>query len=354
MVKLRFLHLAIASTIFVSSCKGQNEAVVQKERSEVIATEKGQTKIPKPKGTYSSAAIDRAMQDKAGNIWFTSNGEGIYRYNGTHFHNFTVADGLDNNIVYSILEDKSGTIWAGTKTGLNRYDGKTFTPVKLTTPISFNLPHLPATPSKENAVWSIMQDSKGTLWFGTDDAVYCYDGKNFSFFLANYNILNKDQLKLKAIFSILEDKNGHIWFGSCTEEGISRFDGVSLTAIVPHKDILRTNDILETKDGTLWFSTSFSGLCSYDGKTFLRNVFKAKGSAQSNAIQDKSGNLWLSTADGIASYDGKTLNVLTDKEGLPKENVWPVLEDKSGNLWFSSVAMGLYRYDGKSFSKLSE
>jgi ligand-binding sensor domain-containing protein len=52
----------------------------------------------------------------------------------------------------------------------------------------------------ENTVWSMMQDKNGTIWFGTDDGVYCYDGKAFSRFLDNQTVINKDSLNSKEYF----------------------------------------------------------------------------------------------------------------------------------------------------------
>jgi ligand-binding sensor domain-containing protein len=51
----------------------------------------------------------------------------LSRYDGTSFTRFTTRDGLIDNSIWSILEDKTGNIWVGTReTGLSLYDGKTF------------------------------------------------------------------------------------------------------------------------------------------------------------------------------------------------------------------------------------
>ena len=74
-------------------------------------------------------AIDaNVLWDKEGNMWFTTDENGVFRYDGKGFKNFTTKDRLINNSVFSILEDKSGNIWFGTRGfGLSRYDGKNFT-----------------------------------------------------------------------------------------------------------------------------------------------------------------------------------------------------------------------------------
>ena len=156
------------------------------------------------------------MQDKAGNLWFGTTGEGVYRYDGKTFTQFTVKDGLSNNKVWSVLEDKDGNIWFGTTDGICFYNGKKNIPV----PITGNF--LPTVSnnnyytdwSTKNTVCSMLQDKSGKVWFGTGDGVYCYDGKSFTHFLQKDEVLNKEGLHLKMVDCILEDKNGNIWFAS--------------------------------------------------------------------------------------------------------------------------------------------
>lgn len=352
------INTLLLAVMLFTSCNGQvntNSPKNTKPTTELFS------KIPKPRFINKEASFGCSIQDKEGNLWFGSNGDGLYCFNGKSFKNFTMNDGLDNNIVYSILEDKAGNIWVGTKTGLNRYTpsiamsegGKTFThyPIVVTNNNNSSL---------INGVWSMMQDKKGTTWFGTDEGIYCYNGVYFTHFLDNKSIINKDSLKLKAIFAILEDKAGNVWFGSCVDEGISQFDGKNLSSIVPHKDIRRTNRIIEDKKGILWFAASFNGLCSYDptqnidSKAYSKNVFNSKIGYQCNVLESKAGTIWFDINEGLGIYDGKKLKTITVKDGLPNKNMFPMLEDKDGNLWLSSPLMGLYRYDGKTFSNFSE
>jgi ligand-binding sensor domain-containing protein len=351
------IYLFLLLLVYLSSCKGQDKM------EKVATTASESTKILKPQGIYKEAAIGSGVQDKSGNIWFGSNGEGIYRYDGKTFTHFTTKDGLDNNIVYSILEDKAGNIWVGTKTGLNRYTPsasfKAGEKAFIQIPIIVNRNN---NASFINGVWCMMQDKKGTIWFGTDEGVYCYSGIYFTRFLDNSEVFNKDTLQLKAIFSIFEDKTGKIWFGACMDEGISRFDGKTLTNIIPYNDVRRVNNIMEDKSGNLLFATSFNGICRYEpssllkvgGKAFTKNIFMRKQGYQGNVLKDKSGNIWFDDENGLGYYEGKTFKTLTKADGLPNNNLFPILEDKAGNIWFSSVGMGLYRYDGKAYTNFSE
>jgi ligand-binding sensor domain-containing protein len=68
------------------------------------------------------------FEDKKGNLWFSTDKNGVYRYDGKTLYNYTTANGLVNNSVFSILEDKGGNLWFGTRWfGLSRFDGISFT-----------------------------------------------------------------------------------------------------------------------------------------------------------------------------------------------------------------------------------
>jgi len=91
----------------------------------LLTSEKaGLINITKNSG-LSNATIMSIIEDKKGNLWFSSDGKGVWRYDGKSFKNFDTKDGLLNNSVFSIIEDKKGNLWFGTRnTGLYRYDGK--------------------------------------------------------------------------------------------------------------------------------------------------------------------------------------------------------------------------------------
>ena len=110
----------------ITSCNGQVKTGLQKE---VVSDPKtnvgGQPKIIRTQGIVSGN-LHCNLQDKAGNIWFSTSGEGVYRYDGKSFTNFTKNEGLPSNYIQSIIEDKAGNLWFGTSEGISRYDGKSF------------------------------------------------------------------------------------------------------------------------------------------------------------------------------------------------------------------------------------
>ncbi len=201
----------------------------------------GQPKLTGTNGSNEYQHVSCGIQDKNGNIWFGTTGEGVYKYDGKLFTQFTVKDGLKSNYVWSILKGKSGEIWFGTSKGICRFDGQNIIPVTINFMIRplLNNNYYYTDWSTKNTVWSIMQDKTGKICFGTGDGVYCYNGLNFTRFLNNDNVINKDSLQLKVVSDILEDSNGNIWFASGMppgNEGFCRYDGTKIESFKPKSE----------------------------------------------------------------------------------------------------------------------
>jgi ligand-binding sensor domain-containing protein len=350
---------------FLTSCGGQvktNTPNYSVAKTKSIYT--GQPKLIKTQGSKIDDEVRCSFQDKAGNLWFGTTGEGVYRYDGKLFTQFTIKDGLSSNSVWSVLEDNAGNILFGTTDGLCRYDGKNI----ISFPVKGNFISSTSSDgyyndwSKKNTVWSMLQDRTGKIWFGTGDGIYCYDGKIFTRFLDNSTIINKNGLQLKMVEDILEDKYGNIWFASGMPpggEGVCLYDGKSITRFKPNGENW-FRYIVEEKNGNIWFGGRHNGNFLYDGKTFTN--FKEKVGIGNSILADKAGDIWftgeendnLESVGGIWCYDGRTFKNFTTKDGMGKYFVWTMIEDKNGHIWIGTRNTGLYKYDGKTFTSFSE
>lgn len=358
-IRLTFISL-LWSSIFCTSVNGQVRSNLPNENTTIAIGLPNS--IKKGQGN-----VHCSLQDKKGNLWFGTTYQGVFLYDGKSFTNFTTRDGLNCYSVYSMAEDKKGNIWFGTNAGLSLYDGKTFAYI----PLSFtkgNYVYPSALPNneipKDNGVTSIIEDKSGKLWFGTDNGVYCYDGKVFTRFLDDPTVINSNGLTLLLVQCMLEDKHGNIWF-TTKIEGVCLYDGKSIINYKPD-DELWFRGLLEDKNGNIWAGTRYKGVYRYDGKTFTRILQNSSFDSYTvlSIIQDKSGNIWFGTEAGDESkretegglwrYDGKTVQNISKKDDLNHPAVWSILEDKSGNLWIGTRSTGLCRYDGKTFTRFSE
>jgi len=351
-----FLVLLFAFT----SCNGQTKGDLTKEKvskSKVVSNKR--PKLIKTQGSHEGDNVNCSLQDRAGNLWFGTTGEGIYKYDGKSFTQFTVKNGLKSNQVHCILEDKKGRIWIGTARGAYFYNGKTFVEFQIT------LPKNP--PSNRRNVFNIIQDRSGQLWFATVNGVYVYDGKSFKPFVVNEG--GKGFLSQKNnVEYILEDNAGNIWFGGRGNKGVFRYDGQSITNLQlrNYNDFLpalQGNDhwawpVLQDKNGNIWFC-NWNGVYRYDGHSFT--TFTKKDGLASNTVarimEDKNGYLWFGCGaenNEICRYDGKSFTCFMIANGPRQKGIWSLLEDKTGNLWIGTRNTSLYRYDGTTFVNFSE
>ncbi|MBK7602572.1 MAG: hypothetical protein IPI15_03125 [Saprospiraceae bacterium] len=355
-------------SLFFTSCNGQ----IKTEKPKEIIVEQPSvagknTKLIKTLGSNEYQGISCGLEDKKGNIWFGTGTEGVFLYEDKVFTQFTIKDGLSSNVVRAILEDRDGNIWFGTNKGVCYYDGKTIQQIRKSITAGAQLSNTISAKSPfVNDVYSIMQDKKGIIWFGTKDGVVCYDGNNYTRFLDDYSIKNDSSLTLKYVQCMFEDKNGHIWFGSgpMAFEGIVFFDGKTLTKFKPQGEGW-VRKIAEEKSGNILFDTRHFGMITYDGKTFSDYVqphYLRKELLQAILVDSK-GNIWYGsdytndndiTKGGLWKYDGKSFTEFTKKDGLSNTSVTLILEDKKGNIWVGSRNCELYRYNGQTFEIFSE
>ena len=338
--------------LFGTACDGQVKKDLPKEKEH-----------PKLIKNIRNGNVQCGLQDKAGNLWFGTSDNGLYKYDGKSFSQFLVTNGLNSNNISSILEDKDGKIWIGTDAGLCFYDGKTFAEIKIPLPKNLH-PNKNEYYRNSHRVHSIMQAKSGRLWFVTIDGVYIYDGKSFTPFIIDENA-NGFMTSNDKVEHILEDKAGNIWFGGRTNEGVYRYDGKSITNFKLKELTLQFESKrvshnwawpqLQDKNGNIWFS-NWGGAYRYDGKTFT-SFTKSDGLPGYNGlvakiIEDKNGNLWFGGDGGLSRYDGKSFTCF--KDGLINPWIWAILEDKTRNLWVGTRETGLYLFDGKIFINYSE
>ena len=313
----------------------------------------------------SNKTVWSIIEDKKGNLWFGTDGgvskldlSGVEGDNsearigtgGATFTHYTEKEGLSNNKVTSIIEDRSGNLWFGTfGGGMNRYNNATFT-------------HYTEKKGLSNpTVLSMVEDRNGTLWFGTwGGGVNRYDGTTFTHYT------EKEGLSNNSVLSMIEDRNGNLWFGTLGG-GVSRFDGKNFTHYTKKEGLNHdvVFSILEDRSGNLWFGTFGDGVSRYDGKTFTHYT-ENEGLSHYTVLamlEDRNGNIWLGTEGGGVSRldlsgaegsDGAIIEHFTEKEGLSNNIVWSILEDRSGNLWFGTNGGGVSRYDGKTFLNFTE
>ena len=239
-------------------------------------------------------------------------GSGVYYYDGKSFKNFTTKDGLFNDEITCIYEDKTGNIWFGVNGGASRYDGMSFRNYVMNGDVmnedntGKSFPNI--RPPK--SVRSIIEDKTGKLWFGTRDNAFVYDGKSFTVVTNNGNPLTN-------VGTIIEDKKGNIWFGG---EGLWRYDGNTFTNFGNNYFLY----IYEDRNGNIWTGSTAHSLeqnwvlSRYEAKS-LENEKPTVTEIQRQPraifciLEAYDGSVWY-TSNGPVRYDGKTIQEFKSKE----------------------------------------
>lgn len=348
-------------TLFTISCDVQNQTKspnLQDDNKELFID-----KRPNPLNRDDRDVVTNGLLDKNGNMWFTTLTEGIYKYDGAEFINFTTKDGLCSNKVNSVIEDTDGLLWFATSKGLCSYDGEVFN--------SFPLPqkHVPSVspetglPSrKSEEILSLIQDKKGHFWLGTNaSGAYHFDGKTFTSYLRYKGRIHPvDNVYNNVIQSVVEDNLGDIWLTSQTHGGITRYDGKVFKAFTMEDGL--PDDMIFSSfkdfDGNLWFGTLDKGLIFYNKGSF--RFYNENDGLNNNMVscfhQDKTGKLWIGSfrESTVSWFDGKKFtSVPFDKEQKLVELRF-ITADKHENVWFGGRYGILYQYDGKELKDFTQ
>ncbi|MBE9562112.1 MAG: response regulator, partial [Proteobacteria bacterium] len=263
-------------------------------------------------------------------------------------------DGLSQSTVYTILQDSQGFMWFGTQDGLNKYDGYKFTHYK----------HIPNDPKSlsGNFITFIYEDTANNLWIGINDGgIAKYNRQQDNFTHYRHDPQNPNSLSSDGVLSIYEDTTGSLWI-TTYDAGLNHFDGKQFIHYRhdPNNPYSLSSDTLwrvqADATGLLWVGTDANGLNSLDYKanyvTRYQHDPNNPNSLSSDSITaihlDHQGNLWIGTIDaGLNQFkDNQFIRYINDPNNpnsLNNDTIWAIYEDNANNLWIATDG-GLDQY----------
>ncbi|GAB1855497.1 two-component regulator propeller domain-containing protein [Flavobacteriaceae bacterium MHTCC 0001] len=330
---------------------------------------------PQNRNSINKNIVKALFKDKTGIIWVGTNGGGVNKYDPkrkpfTHVTSTIQPESLSYDKIRSIYEDSHNNLWVGTEGGnlnmlpyqnSNDYIGfKEFTNIK-----------------KTFSIEEVEINGKKILLFGGESP----------YSIKQLDISNPQSIKEipvidlpnfgRSVFKILNDSDNNLWFGTYND-GIYRwlYDNTSKTYI---KDKLKSSNrdvfsipnniirnILEDRHGNIWFATG-DGLAMLPKEEKLNKnpkfkIFKHnplnKNSISHNYIlelfESKNGDIWIGTLGGglnklipTSSDNDKNFESYLREDGLPNNVIKGILEDDSGNLWISTNK-GISKFNPKT------
>lgn len=309
-------------------------------------------------------------QDQNGDYWFGSNGGGVYRYNDERITRYTKADGLSGDQVRGIEEDKQGNLFLSTNGGVSKFDGKKFTTLEV----------IEATSDKDG--WELNPGDHWMVFYPGSDGPYRYDGEKL-YHLKLSKSPAEDAFRTEypdasfspmGVYSVYQDRRGHLWFGTASV-GLCRYDGQSLSwmyeerlTTTPGGGAFGIRSIFEDRAGDFWICNTrqrfeISPEVKVEDGYSLIQYEKKEGlpDAQSDAsenfnyfpsmIEDAAGALWMACGnDGVWKYDGENVTRYEVGDGA---YVLRVFCDQRGKLWVGTLEHGIHTFDGTSFEPFS-
>jgi ligand-binding sensor domain-containing protein/serine phosphatase RsbU (regulator of sigma subunit) len=252
------------------------------------------------------------------------------------FDNYTIKNGLPSNVIMDILQDSKGYMWFATQNGISRFDGFNFKNFS----IEDGLPSI--------YTYCLFEDSKGNIWVGTDDAgIARYNGSEFTIYNAENGLVGNNEIE-----EFLEDHMGNIWVRT-RAEGVSKINNNTITNYTQETG-LPSNEVLSgfvDSKGRVWFGT-INGIIIFDGNE-RRTITTNEGLSNNTVwdiIEDKYNNYWIATqGGGIVKYNGKEFINYTTERGLSNDTTLTLMEDSYGNIWIGTYGNGLCKFNGNSF-----
>ncbi len=351
--------------------------------------------------SLSHNTIEVIMEDNAANLWVGTRGGGIsiLDLKPAKFTNFDLLTfKLKDNSVNSIVKQYDNILWGGTKSGLIRFDlssDKTDVFKSDGKPNSLSNDRIRSLCSEGDEVWvgtyeggvnkietrgeaykitqfratgaenkrlvsdavnHIFKDNSGNIWVGHIDGLskIMFD-KSGNYTVSRYSKEGETGkiLSDNYVTATFQDQQNRIWILTSSglnlynaeTNGFSHFFHKKENSLKIDEGENSFTDIYQTHDGRLWVGTSGGGLFLFDPlKNSFTKPYKATKALSSimSILADKSGNLWISTSDGLAKLDINTYDVISygieDDLAETGFNRTSACRTKDGTLYFGHIS----------------
>lgn len=235
------------------------------------------------------------------------------------FESISNEEGLSQSIVYCTLQDSRGFLWFGTEDGLNRYDGYQF--------LIFRHDQKNPDSISHNDIRVILEDRSGFLWIGTfHGGLTKYDPETGNFSHYRKTSGNPRTLSNDAIWSIHQDQSGILWIG--TDEGLNKFNSKTNTFSVYKCDLNDPfnkhnpsgNEIYsilgDENPDVLWIGTKSGGLDKFNIKTEIFTHYKTGDNSKTASTKDQH-----------------------------KSEIYTIYKDRKNMLWIGTDGNGLSKFN---------
>jgi PAS domain S-box-containing protein len=319
-----------------------------------------------PDKTEIQVGSGAILFDNDGAFWITTVGDGLRRSPAPELlqgwvkqfspeiESFTAKDGLSDDFVRAILQDREGNIWVGTNNGLDRFRKTNLVPVALpfkttfavlaagdagdawveeqTSMVRVHGGRADRSNSIPGQALSAYRDSKGAIWWLGPYAIYRYDAGNYT------------KISLPASFpkpytdgkiEATEDGSGSLWLSAEREGLFYRKKGVwHRLETAPESAKLAPRTAFTDWMGRAWFGYGGGTIIILEQEN-IQKVFPADVSPVGNidAINGRGRHIWVGGELGLAFFDGNRFRRIVPADVETFGSVIGVEETSNGSLW---------------------
>ncbi len=281
-----------------------------------------------------NSLFESRSADGGSALWIGTE-DGLACRRGDSFATFGAADGLPSNTIWSVFQDRAGTLWVVTPEGLARHVG------------GGRFASFPIADGVANAK-SVAEASDGSFWIGTNRGLEHFD-------TVRGRIVGEALLANFEIQAVAATFDGRIWAG--TRNGLYAFDPAksakpALVAGLPSNEI---TSFTNARDGGLWVGTA-SGVAAIPigPQPGAMAVYTARdglpGERVESAYQDREGAMWVATNRGVARVFQGAAQAFPAREGLADSQTLSLFEDREGSLWIGTESSGLEMAHDQKFT----
>ncbi|WP_407425836.1 two-component regulator propeller domain-containing protein [Arcticibacter sp.] len=303
-----------------------------------------------PEKRILSGAITALIVDQKGKLWIGTMARGIYLYDpaSKDLSKVKMESGAPtSNVCWSLLEDRSGIIWAGTARGLLRYS-------RHSEHFEIEKQMFSRVENNKHEILSMHEDRRGNLWLGTwSEGLRCYNKQTGDY---REYMHAKPSTYVSHIRAISEYKKDQLLIGaddglylfSITTGTYGRVDIPGFRYSLSDQNIY---SIAKDAEGGIWVGTYFGGVNYLSSSQSAIETFHPgpehgllSGKAVSQFCEDAKGNMWIATEDGGINYLDIKTRAITQPVKTTYHNTHALLLDGE-ELWIGTFSRGIDIYN---------
>ncbi len=286
------------------------------------------------------SSVQKIFIDAQQRLWAATYGYGVFVFDKISHgdyssRNLTESEGLNFNFTNTVFQDRDHNIWIGTDLGLNLLAGEHFQLFDKEAGLQNSL------------VWSVLNDRSGNTYAGTGNGIFIRQASS-----KDFKKLDVPVLEGKTIISLYQDQTGKIWAGT-QQSGLFLLNANKIEKHYSSGQgypFERINRIDGQLDGSVWIATDQgAGRIDADGKiSWFTTDLGLLNDYVTTVFVDSKDQVWLGyPANGMQSYASGRFTVPYNDSLLSHATILSIAEDRSGNIWAGAYGDGLFVFDGQ-------